>query len=160
MRGSITCKEMPRVWVYLCLQNWITPSSVSISIDKGALYESLGPQVLALQARGVPDTTIAAKLGATLWTVRSSARFESSGERPATVRNGPPKGGKRISRYKDLSPEVVRLRDDEGFSIAEIAKRQKICEGTVRRAYKFGRPDLVDFEVKNSLPINEGGGSS
>jgi DNA invertase Pin-like site-specific DNA recombinase len=145
---------------YLCSQNWITASSVSISIDKGARYESLGPQVLAMQARGVPNTTIAAKVGATLWTVRSSARFESSGERPATVRNGPPKGGKRISRYKDLSPEVVRLRDDEGLSVVEIAKRRKVSEGTVRRAYKFGRPDLVDYEVENSLPINGDGGSS
>ena len=50
-------------------------------------------------------------------------------------------------KYKQISDEVVRLRYEEKMSFKAIALHLKVSEATVRRAYDYECPDVVNASI-------------
>ena len=63
-------------------------------------------------------------------------------QRPKKIRNRP----------AALVAKVVTAHDNEGLSFSEIARRLKVCYGTVHKAYDLGRPDVLAAAVAAGEP--------
>ncbi len=51
-----------------------------------------------------------------------------------------PKVVKRIPKYKEIAPEVARLRDIERLSFDEIARRLNMKIKVIYQAYEYAHP--------------------
>ena len=58
--------------------------------------------------------------------------------------------------YQIVSPDVVRLHDDEKLSFTKIQKRLGISDHTARRAYDYGHPEIVQAAFASGEPPNRG----
>ena len=82
-------------------------------------------------------------------------KFAETGERPQWKSGKRTGTGNRVE-YIDNSPQVVEMRDVQKLSFARIAARLRIGEGTVRRAYDYGHPELVREAVQNGRTPERG----
>jgi AraC-like DNA-binding protein len=138
---------------------------VEVEVRKVHSYELLAPEINQLRKQGASFRAIACKLGVCEELVKESAKFSETGEPPAWRPPGKRKGQRSsddVLIYKSISPEVVRLRDEEELSFPRIAERitahgkTPISEGTARRAYDWGRPDVVEEVINGGKNIDRG----
>ena len=80
--------------------------------------------------------------------------FGRSGKVPKTAPKGR-KTGCRVGppKYIAISAEVARLRDDEKVSFKEMARRFRVGESTISRAYDHSHPETVRIAAnKGEIP--------
>ena len=116
---------------------------VEVVIDKVPKYERLAPLFKQLRDNGASIQTIASAHQMAWEYVRQILQFVDTGQRP-TWGSGKGIGTSRdnTEKYKKIAPQVVEMRAKK-ISFAKIAKELGIGDGTVRRAYDYGRPDAV-----------------
>jgi len=123
--------------------------SVSIAIEKVPKYARLAPLFKQLSDNGASVQSIANLHGMSWEYADQIIKFAETGERPKW---GSGKGGGKGKAnrliYKDIAPEVVRMRNVEEKPFEEIADILNVGIATVFRAYDFGCPDAVREAVE------------
>ena len=104
------------------------------------VYElaDLGVTVVPIKSQTGP---INSTLGKLLWAIQAWYAEMENEERAEAVKAGQARAraaGKHVGRPKAIvrRDEILRLRDQEGLSWAEIAARMGVGTGTARRAYQ------------------------
>ena len=107
------------------------------------VYElaDIGVTVLPIKSQTGPITSAMGKL---LWAIQACFAEMENEERAEAIKAGQARAlanGKKVGRPKVIFDRdaVVRLRDEEGLSWSETAKRLGVSVGTVRRAYQAAR---------------------
>ena len=128
--------------------------TVEVIIEKIPKYESLAPKFKQLRDNGVSVQTIAAAHQMSWDYANQILVFADTGKRPdwgSGKRTG--KGRRKGKTYKDISPDVVRMRDVEKKSFERIASILGVGVDKVRRAYDYGHPEIVRKAAdKNETP--------
>jgi len=129
--------------------------SVEVVIEKVPKYERLAPKFKQLHDNGASIQTIAAAHQISWAYAQQILAFAETGKRPSW---GPSKkGGKgrsKAAKYKDISPDVVRMHDDEKLSFERIAAALHVGVSTVCRAYDYGHPELSRQAVAAGMTPN------
>ncbi len=110
---------------------------ITICLEKVPRYEQLAPSFKQLHDAGKSIQAIAAAHQMTWQSANEILKFAQTGLRPKW-KIGKGKSKKRgwpATRYIELAPQVVKLRDQQRLSFVGIAKRLAIGKSTVRRAY-------------------------
>jgi transposase len=117
---------------------------VEVVIDKVPKYERLAPVFKQMRDNGASVQSIAHAHGMSWDYADQILKFADTGQRP-TWGSGKAggKGKAKPCLYKDIAPDVVRMRNVEKKPFEEIASILKVGIATVCRAYDFGCPDAV-----------------
>jgi site-specific DNA recombinase len=83
-------------------------------------------------------------------------QFADTGKRPEWGPDRRKSGRGNPAKYKEISNEVVRLRDEEKMSFAKIAAALSVGETTVHRAYDLLRPEEVREAAENGSSVQRG----
>ena len=128
---------------------------VEIALEKVPKYELLASRFKQLRDSGASVESIASSHGMCRDYADKILKFAETGERPQWKSGKRTGTGNRVE-YIDNSPQVVEMRDVQKLSFARIAARLRIGEGTVRRAYDYGHPELVREAVQNGRTPERG----
>ena len=140
---------------HVCRSEGVDKQQVSLRIESIPPYRQLTAKATELENEGLSDLAIAAALTVGIDTVRAALGkpLPPSKVKPRPKRKRANAGGKRrIAVYKQISPAVVRLRDEEQKTFAAISKTLGVAKATAVRAYDAGRPDLIQAAVDNGEP--------
>ncbi len=135
---------------YLCDRIWISEKSVEIALDYAPKYQLIAPDIKADEIAGMPPAVIQRKYGLDARGYQDSIRFADTGALPRrrnSSRKKWPKGPQRIPKYKEIAPEVARLKDKEGLSFAEISRRLNVKIAVVYQAYEYAHPEIVQKSI-------------
>jgi hypothetical protein len=131
----------------LCNAIWITNEPYELTIGSVPKYEQLAPAVLANHRADVPVAASCRQFGFRCPAdYYKSLNFAHTGQRPAS-RPRPPRqrgGSKRVPKYLQIMPDVLRMRDELKLPFAEIARQLGVEVRTVFRAYDEGHPELAN----------------
>lgn len=139
----------------LCSGNWITPETVQVAVDGASIAESLAAQVKdLLNVHSRP--TVAAILGVSVETVDNASKLASG--RPPRRRPGKKHcdGTSKRVTFRDIAPEIVRRRDDQGHTLRRIAMDLGVSLPMVRRAYDFAHPEIIREAIERGEPPRRG----
>lgn len=128
---------------------------VEIALEKVPKYELLAPRFKQLRASGASVESIASAHGMCRAYAEQILKFAETGERPQWKSGKRTGTGNRVE-YIENSPQVVEMRDVQKLSFARIAASLGIGEGTVRRAYDYGHPELVREAVESGKTPKRG----
>ncbi len=143
-------------WEYLTQRNWKFTKSASISIREVPIYELIAPEVMSLKSQGLSDEVIARRLGTTTTNVRDARIFATLGVRPKAGSARKRTGTGIVIKYKEIADEVVYLRDVKMMHFHDIAELKKCSEATVRRAYDFKKPEVIQFAASRGVRPRRG----
>ena len=127
-------------WEYLNTRRWTIGKTVKVWLYDTPKHELIASQVKTLTEQGMSIDSIARQLKTNWMTVKAAVDFAQAGgvspdER--VTKKPVSKNGRQLPKEVDL--EVVRLRDQEGWSFVKIAKELGIGNTTASRAYDRGR---------------------
>ena len=117
---------------------------IEVVIDQVPRYERDAAETQKLIDAG---HTVSAVVAMKKWSregVKAALHFARTGQRPDFAKKRPQRAGTRKwegTKYKSISAEVVRLREQECLSFGAIAKQLVVGSATVTRAYDHGRPE-------------------
>lgn len=141
---------------YLSTRFWITPSEVSVRIDKISPAVQKAAQIDAMAKKGSSIAAIAATLRLTPLTVRTLLKAYQTGEWPKWKKPGKRTGNGAKAVYKAIATEVYRLRTSELLSFQVIAKRLQVSRQTVARAFDFADPSIVSVAAETGSRPSRG----
>ncbi len=142
---------------FLTRRSWKFSKSATLTIKNSPIYEQIGPDVMALNSQGLSDEVIARKLGDIRpSTVRDSRLFATNGVRPKGGSTRKRTGTGIVVKYKMIADEVVYLRNVKKMHFKDIAKHLKCGEATVRRAYDFKKPEVIQFAALQGVRPRRG----
>jgi DNA invertase Pin-like site-specific DNA recombinase len=122
----------------------IETQSVEVVIDKVPRYELLAPLLKQMRDNGASVQSIAHAHGLSWDYADQILKFADTGQRPKWGSGkGGGKGKAKPCIYKDIAPDVIRMRNDEKKPFEQIASILGVGIATVCRAYDFGCPDAV-----------------
>ena len=126
-------------WVYLSTRRWTIGKEVKVWFADTPKHELIASRVQTLTEQGVSIDSIARQIRTSWMTVKAADFARAGGVSPNKLVTEKPvsKNGRRRPEEVDL--EVVRLRDQEGWSFVKIAKELAIGNTTASRAYDRGR---------------------
>lgn len=134
-----------RTLEYLSTRIWTIPESHSVEIYDVPIYEELAAEFREMQQAGMSVQAMATKMEMQWGDTKKCLTFALTGVRPQWKAKGKPKGtNSKKQRYLEISSEVARLHDVERQTFAAIARKLKVSEQTVRRAYDAEHPELVE----------------
>ncbi len=117
---------------------------VEVVIDKVPKYERLAPVFKQMRDNGASVQSIAHAHGLSWEYTDQILKFADTGQRPTWGSGkGGGKGKAKPCVYKDIAPDVVRMRNEEKRPFEQIACMLGVGIATVCRAYDFGCPDAV-----------------
>ncbi len=128
---------------YLCERIWISEKSVEIVLDYAPKYQRIASDLQADKTAGMPPAVVQRKYGLDVRGYQDAIRFAETGALPprrTSSRKKMPKVVKRIPKYKEIAPEVARLRDIERLSFDEIARRLNMKTKVIYQAYEYAHP--------------------
>ena len=127
---------------------------IEVIVDKVPKYELLAPTFKQLRDNGASVQSIAHSHGMSWDYADQILKFADTGQRPQWgTGKGRGNGMAKACIYKDIAPDVVRMRNEEKKSFEEIAAAMKVGIATVCRAYDFGCPDAVrEAAMEGKLP--------
>ncbi len=144
-------------WEFLNTCRWTMSIPMTVRAEELPPYERLSDAVSQMHKKGASVSLIAAKLKVTRKLVDSSLNLASTGKRPKWPKKSKKNGGKTPPTvYKTIAPKVVRLRDVEKRSFAKIAAAIGVSEATVKRAYDYGHPDVVELAIETGTQARRG----
>jgi transposase len=118
--------------------------TVEVVIDKIPKYERLAPKFKQMRDNGASVQSIAHAHGLSWDYADQILKFADTGQRPTWGSgNGSGNGKANACIYKDIAPDVVRMRNKEKKPFEQIASIMKVGIATVCRAYDFACPDAV-----------------
>jgi hypothetical protein len=117
---------------------------VEVVIDKVPKYERLAPVFKQMRDNGASVQSIAHAHGLSWEYTNQILKFADTGQRPTWGSGkGGGKGKAKPCVYKDIAPDVVRMRNEEKKPFEQIAGILGVGIATICRAYDFGCPDAV-----------------
>jgi hypothetical protein len=128
----------------LVLTDGAEPQPIEVVIDKVPKYEKLAPLFKQLRDNGASVGSIAHAHGMCRPYAEEILEFADTGKRPqwgSVKRRGV--GRANPNKYREIGPDVVRMRDVQLMSFPRIAKALRVGRATVERAYDNERPEAV-----------------
>ena len=130
-------------------------ATVEVVIEKVPKYEQFASAFKRLRDNGASIRSIAHSFGVSWPYTKEILHFAETGERPR-IKSGKSTGnGRRRCVYREIAPEVVRLRDQK-VPFRRIAAKLGVSESTVLRAYDHLRPDEVRESTDNGERTRRG----
>lgn len=125
------------------------PEATAVEVVLGdiPLYQRLAKDFQRSRDSGLGPMEIAAKYKVGHHTLMDGLYFADTGQ----PRKSRPKSQSNRMRYKEISPEVVRLIDQEEMQINAVAAKFGVSESMVRKAYDYLHPDTPTRQVGAKL---------
>jgi len=137
------------VWEYLNTRRWTIHQRATAMIRHVPQYELLGEQFKKLHEGGASVQSIAAAHGMPWKQANEILQYGLTGKRPAW-KNHHRTGARKEQDplYVQIASEVASLRDNQQLSWPKMiahfaAKRIKVGENTLRRAYDRAHPEIA-----------------
>lgn len=143
---------------YLRVCNWTLGEEMPLTIVDFPNYQRIAEEVVKMHRAGSPMNSIAVALEfdpstvkkAIEWGAKNDIRFIPSADFSIRRKHANSKTAK-------IGAEVVRLRDEEGISFSQIAKKLNTTGGTVSRAYKQLHSEKNRAAVIKGMQLDTGG---
>lgn len=111
---------------------------------------------MSLKRQGLSDEVIARRLGTTPTNVRDARLFATLSVRPKAGPTRKRTGTGVVVKYKAIAEEVAYLRDVKKMHFHDFAGLKKCGEATVRRAYDFAKPEVIQFAASQGVRPRRG----